>query len=72
MSKQNYYQSSIIATMQLELFNFDELSQVERRQILTSIRNSYWHLRNLRGARWGQAKARRQYRLVADQKNACC
>lgn len=37
----------------------------------TEIRNCYWHLRNLRGARWGEASARKQYRLVAAHKNAC-
>lgn len=32
------------------------------------IRNSYWHLRNLRGGRFGEARRRKQYRLVAVQK----
>jgi hypothetical protein len=54
--------------MQLELFPFDALSVVERKAIVNLIRNSYWHLRNLRGARWGEARARKQYRLVAAQK----
>lgn len=54
--------------MQLELFPFDHLSQVELAQTFRLIRNSYWHLRNLRGARWGQARARKQYRIVAEQK----
>lgn len=54
--------------MQLELFPFDQLSQVELANIFRLIRNSYWHLRNLRGARWGQARARKQYRIVAEQK----
>lgn len=66
--QQKRYQSSIIARMQLELFDFDHLSAAERRQIITYIRNSYWHLRNLRGARWGEAKARRHYRQVAEHK----
>lgn len=32
------------------------------------IRNSYWHLHNLRGGRFGEACRRKQYRLVAVQK----
>jgi hypothetical protein len=54
--------------MQLELFPFDELTAAERRNIFIIIRNSYWHLRNLRGARFGQARARKHYRMVAAQK----
>jgi hypothetical protein len=54
--------------MQLELFPFDQLGPVEFSNTLTLIRNSYWHLRNLRGARWGEARARKHYRLVAAHK----
>jgi exosortase/archaeosortase len=57
-----------IADMQLELFPFDTLTAAERRAIFTTIRNSYWQLRNLRGARFGQARARKHYRIVATQK----
>jgi hypothetical protein len=57
-----------ISFMQLELFPFDELTPGELALICRSIRNSYWQLRNLRGARWGEAKARRYYRIVAVQK----
>jgi exosortase/archaeosortase len=49
----------IIALMQLELFPFDALSQQERKTIYSTIRQAYWHLRNQRGGRFGQAKARR-------------
>jgi hypothetical protein len=52
--------------MQLELFPFD--SQAELVTTFRLIRNSYWHLRNLRGARWGEARARKQYRVVANHK----
>lgn len=58
------YQSDTIAEMQLELFPFDTLSPVERQNIYSLIRNCYWYLRNLRGGRFGQARARKQYRLV--------
>jgi len=57
-----------IADMQLELFPFDEISQAELLVIFRLIRNAYWQLRNLRGARWGEARARRQYRVVAAHK----
>lgn len=57
-----------IAHMQLELFQFDFLEPVERRFIYTQIRNHYFHLRNLRSAKWGQARRRKHYRLVAAQK----
>jgi hypothetical protein len=54
--------------MQLELFPFDLISQAELIIIFGQIRNSYWHLRNLRGGRFGEARRRKQYRLVAVQK----
>jgi len=54
--------------MQLELFQFDILSIPEREAIYSLIRNSYWHLRNLREGRFGQARARKHYRMVAAQK----
>jgi hypothetical protein len=54
--------------MQLELFPFDQISQAELVTTFRLIRNSYWQLRNLRGARWGEARARKQYRLVANHK----
>jgi len=54
--------------MQLELFPFDCLTAADRQAIYSLIRNSYWHLRNLRGGRFGQARARKHYRLVACQK----
>lgn len=54
--------------MQLELFPFVALSPEERQAILLTIRQAYWQLRNLRGGRFGQARARRLYRAVAVQK----
>lgn len=57
-----------ISLMQIELFPREDLSEVELEVVVRTIRNCYWHLRNLRGARWGQARARKQYRVVAEQK----
>jgi hypothetical protein len=54
--------------MQLELFPFDKISQHELASIYRFIRNSYWHLRNLRGGRFGEARKRKHYRAVAAQK----
>jgi hypothetical protein len=62
------YAFRYIAEMQLELFPFDQITEAELATTFRLIRNSYWHLRNLRGARWGEARARKQYRLVAAQK----
>jgi hypothetical protein len=53
---------------QLELFSFEELTPQERKDLLHRIRGAYWHLRNLRGGRFGQAARRRHYRYVADIK----
>jgi hypothetical protein len=53
---------------QLELFPFDVLSDQELQHVCRVIRNHYWYLRNLRGGRFGDARRRKQYRLVADQK----
>lgn len=60
--------SGYIVAMQLELFPFEPVTPGELELIYRSIRHSYWHLRNLRAARWGEAKARKHYRLVAAQK----
>lgn len=54
--------------MQLELFPFEVLTDAERRESYQIIRNSYWFLRNLRTGRFGQARARKYYRLVEAQK----
>lgn len=54
--------------MQLELFPFDKISKTDLTGIYSFIRNSYWHLRNLRGGRFGDARRRKHYRLVALQK----
>jgi hypothetical protein len=54
--------------MQLELFPFERLSDLELHHVCRVIRSHYWHLRNLRGGSFGQARRRKCYRLVADQK----
>jgi hypothetical protein len=59
---------NIIAQMQLELFEWDNLSQDERDRVFIDIRRTYWHLRNLRAGRFGQADQRRHYRIAAAQK----
>jgi len=55
--------------MQLEIFPFEVLTPFELQNIFNFIRNRYWYLRNLRGGRFGQARRRKQYRLIAVQKN---
>lgn len=57
-----------LAAVQLQLFPWDSLSASEQQQILDNIRRMYWHVRNLRGGRFGQAAARRHYRNIAAQK----
>lgn len=54
--------------MQLELFPWQSLSDAEKSQIFADIRRGYWHIRNLRGGRFGQADQRRHYRKIADEK----
>lgn len=54
--------------MQLQLIEWDFLSEMDRRLIFVQIRNEYWHVRNLRGAKWGQAARRRHYRKIAVHK----
>jgi hypothetical protein len=54
--------------MQLELFPWDSLSDEDRDRVFGDIRRTYWHLRNLRRGRFGQAAQRRYYRIVAAQK----
>jgi hypothetical protein len=54
--------------MQLELFAWDFLNAADRLLIYGCIRNAYWHIRNLRGAEWGQAARRRHYRRIAHEK----
>src|SRR5476649_156987 len=59
---------AIIALMQLELFPFDVLNDLEKQAVFRRIRNHYWYIRNLRGGRFGQARVRKQYRMVQAQK----
>ncbi len=54
--------------MQLELFPWDTLSEVEQAKIVNAIRNSYWHIRSLLKANYGQAALRRHYIGVQAQK----
>ena len=54
--------------MQLDLIEWDFLSKVQMHLIFVQIRNEYWHVRNLRGAKWGQAARRRHYRKIAVHK----
>lgn len=58
----------IIACMQLELFPFDCLTAEDLKRIHVTVRNAYWHIRNLRGGHFGQARLRRCYRLVEVEK----
>lgn len=51
--------------MQLELFPFDTISPADRYSLLQQVRQGYWHLRNLRGGRFGLAARRRHYRFIA-------
>jgi hypothetical protein len=53
---------------QIELFPFEVLSADEVDRVCGRIRNSYWHVRNLRKGRFGQAALRRHYREIAAQK----
>ena len=50
--------------MQLELFAWEALTDVERQDIYRHIRNGYWYIRNLRAGRFGQARLRYYYRQV--------
>lgn len=54
--------------MQLELFPYDSLTEVQRIEIYRQIRANYWYIRNLRPGRFGQARLRQRYRQVAVQK----
>jgi hypothetical protein len=54
--------------MQLELFPFDRLSEAELAVTFRVIRNCYWHIRNARNGPIGDARRRKQYRLVECQK----
>jgi hypothetical protein len=54
---------------QLELVAWNDMDALEYAQISRAIRNSYYILRTLRGGRFGQARARKEYRRVAILKN---
>lgn len=57
-----------ISAMQLELFPYDSLEPAEIQTIYSEIRRSYWVIRNLRDGRFGQARLRKQYRIVEVKK----
>lgn len=54
---------------QLDLVGWQAMDPAEYTAIFVSIRQSYYVLRNLRGGRFGQARARKEYRRVAVLKN---
>ncbi|WP_050808557.1 hypothetical protein [Collimonas fungivorans] len=54
--------------MQLELFEREQISQAELEHMMMQIRQSYWHLRNLRSVRWNDGRRRWEYRKVAVHK----
>lgn len=53
---------------QLEIFQFDNIEIEEMREIHTRMRNAYWHIRNTRKGKFGQARIRKAYRLVEKDK----
>ena len=57
-----------ISRMQLNLIPYNTLTQAERLGIESEIRRHYWHIRNLRTGRFGQARLRKHYRDVSQQK----
>jgi plasmid stability protein len=57
-----------IAEMQLQLFPFDQLGDLERVKVYGDIRRHYWYIRNLRTGVFGQARLRRHYRAVQAEK----
>ena len=54
--------------MQLELFEFEHLSVAEKQQILATIMRHYWVIRNCRKTSMHDAKRRKYYRLIEDEK----
>lgn len=53
---------------QLQLIPYEVLSSTEMLVLCAEIRRDYWHIRNLRGGRFGQAKLRKYYRRVHARK----
>lgn len=50
---------------QLTLLEWDTITDTERHELHTLMRNHYWHIRNLRKGKFGQARLRFEYRKVA-------
>lgn len=51
--------------MQLDLISWEPMTLHEFVEICGNIRRSYWHIRNLRNGKFGQARLRKEYRKVA-------
>lgn len=49
---------------QIDLIPWNEITPARYQQIVRNIRTSYWYIRNLRGGKFGQARARKEYRKV--------
>lgn len=54
--------------MQLELFEREQITQLEFAYIMSDMKQSYWILRNLRKVNWNNARRRQEYRKVAAHK----
>lgn len=50
--------------MQLNLLEWNEISSERYKEVVQSMRRHYWHIRNLRDGKWGQARLRYEYRKV--------
>lgn len=49
---------------QIDLIPWNEISSGRYEQIVRIVRSHYWYIRNLRGGKFGQARARKEYRKV--------
>lgn len=54
---------------QIDLLSWNEITPARYEHVMRCMRSSYWWIRNLRQGRFGQARARREYRKVAVLKN---
>lgn len=50
---------------QLTLLTWETMTEAELAMLLARLRNHYYHIRNLRKGRFGQAKLRKEYRGAA-------
>lgn len=53
---------------QMQLIPYEQLSATEMLTLCAEIRRDYWHIRNLRGGKFTQARLRKYYRLVQARK----